>query len=145
MGTGVDIHPPPPHLTHLSAQPPARLTIERARVLLRLGDDVTTDHISPAGSIPARSAAGEWLTARGVARRDLNQYSTRRSNHEVMLRGAFTNAAVTNLLPGIPPLPGGHAYTADGTEVLPVHRAAPTYREAGYDLVVVAGRALSRG
>ncbi|MDX2819546.1 aconitase family protein [Streptomyces ipomoeae] len=108
------------------------------------GDGVTTDHISPAGAIPARSAAGQWLTERGVARRDLNQYSTRRSNHEVMLRGAFTNAAVTNLLldhdsvarPG----PGGHARTADGAHVLPVHQAAPTYREAGHDLVVVAGR-----
>ncbi|GAA3804597.1 aconitate hydratase AcnA [Streptomyces phyllanthi] len=139
----------PPHLTRLSAHPPARLRIDRARVLLRLGDNVTTDHISPAGAIPARSTAGQWLTERGVARRDLNQYSTRRSNHEVMLRGAFTNAAVTNLLlddagtrvPG----PGGHAYTADGARVLPVHRAAPTYREAGYDLVVVAGRAYGAG
>ncbi|MER7786831.1 aconitate hydratase AcnA [Streptomyces sp. NPDC097640] len=138
----------PPHLTHLSANPPARLKIDRARVLLRLGDNVTTDHISPAGAIPARSAAGEWLTGRGVARRDLNQYSTRRSNHKVMLRGAFTNAAVTNLLldtPGGPPGPGGHAYTADGARVLPVHLAAPTYREAGHDLVVVAGRNYGAG
>ncbi|MFJ8109178.1 aconitate hydratase AcnA [Streptomyces sp. NPDC096132] len=135
----------PPHLTELSAHPPAHLTIDRARVLLRLGDNVTTDHISPAGAIPARSTAGRWLTERGVARRDLNQYSTRRSNHEVMLRGAFTNAAVTNLLLDDQPGPGGHAYTADGTRVLPVHEAAPTYREAGYDLVVVAGRDYGAG
>lgn len=119
----------PPHLTRLSAGPPARLAIDRARLLLRLGDNVTTDHISPAGAIPARSTAGQWLTERGVARRDLNQYSTRRSNHEVMLRGAFTNAAVTNLLLedgcDAQPGPGGHAYTADGARVLPLHQAAP--------------------
>ncbi|MGW3563867.1 aconitate hydratase AcnA [Streptomyces sp. NPDC000941] len=138
----------PPHLTGLSAHPPAHLRIDRARVLLLLGDNVTTDHISPAGAIPARSAAGQWLIERGVARRDLNQYSTRRSNHEVMLRGAFTNAAVTNLLldaPDAQPGPGGHAYTADGARVLPVHQAAPTYREAGCDLVVVAGRNYGAG
>ncbi|MFE0251269.1 aconitate hydratase AcnA [Streptomyces sp. NPDC059010] len=139
----------PPHLTDLSACPPAELRIDRARILLRLGDDITTDHISPAGAIPARSAAGQWLAERGVARRGLNQYSTRRSNHEVMLRGAFTNAAVTNLLldgdAAAPPGSGGHAYTADGALVLPVHQAAPTYRAAGYDLVVVAGHNYGAG
>ncbi|WP_416979739.1 aconitate hydratase AcnA [Streptomyces sp. T028] len=135
----------PPHLTGLSAAPSAEVRVDRARVLLLLGDNVTTDHISPAGAIPARSTAGQWLAERGVARRDLNQYSTRRSNHEVMLRGAFTNAAVTNLLLDGRPAPGGHAYTADGTRVLPVHEAAPTYPEAGYDLVVVAGRNYGAG
>lgn len=134
----------PPHLTDLAARAEDRLRIDRARILLRLGDDVTTDHISPAGAIPARSAAGGWLTERGVARRDLNQYSTRRSNHEVMLRGAFSNAAVVNRLLDSTP-PGGHAYSADGTRVLPVHEAAPTYREAGWDLVVVAGRNYGAG
>ncbi|NEB22096.1 aconitate hydratase AcnA [Streptomyces coelicoflavus] len=136
----------PPHLTGLPASPPDRLRVERARVLMVLGDDVTTDHISPAGAIPARSAAGRWLADRGVARRDLNQYSTRRSNHEVMLRGAFTNAAVRNrLLPSASNLTGGHAYTADRSAVLPVHEAAPTYRAAGHDLVVVAGRNYGAG
>ncbi|NUT24733.1 MAG: aconitate hydratase AcnA [Streptomyces sp.] len=139
----------PPHLTDLSARPPGEPRIDRARILLRLGDNVTTDHISPAGAIPARSAAGQWLAERGVARRDLNQYSTRRSNHEVMLRGAFSNAAVTNLLldgdAAAPPASGGHAYTADGAQVLPVHQAAPTYRAAGYDLVVVAGHNYGAG
>ncbi|MFD5753599.1 aconitate hydratase AcnA [Streptomyces sp. NPDC127033] len=137
----------PPHLTDLPAEAPDRLRIDRAKVLALLGDDVTTDHISPAGAIPPHSAAGHWLTERGVARRDLNQYSTRRSNHEVMLRGAFTNAAVTNRLLGEPHdgLRGGHAPTADRTAVLPVHEAAPTYRAAGYDLVVVAGRNYGAG
>ncbi|MFE9181368.1 aconitate hydratase AcnA [Streptomyces sp. NPDC007126] len=136
----------PPHLTGLSASPPDRLRVERAKVLMVLGDDVTTDHISPAGAIPARSAAGRWLAHRGVARRDLNQYSTRRSNHEVMLRGAFTNAAVRNrLLPSAGDVTGGHAYSADGSAVLPVHEAAATYRAAGHDLVVVAGRNYGAG
>lgn len=137
----------PPHLTDLPALAPERLHIERAKVLMLLGDDVTTDHISPAGAIPFHSAAGRWLTERGVARRDLNQYSTRRSNHEVMLRGAFTNAAVTNhLLAGShDELRGGHAHTADRTAVLPVHEAAPTYRAARYDLVIVAGRNYGAG
>ncbi|MGW2327556.1 aconitate hydratase AcnA [Streptomyces sp. NPDC001700] len=135
----------PPHLTGLSATAPDRVTLGRAKVLLHLGDDVTTDHISPAGRIPADSAAGHWLTERQVARRDLNQYSTRRSNHEVMLRGAFTNPAVANLLPGTQKGPGAHTHTADRTRVLPVHEAAPTYRDAGYDLVVVAGRNYGAG
>ncbi|MFE9727899.1 aconitate hydratase AcnA [Streptomyces sp. NPDC005794] len=136
----------PPHLTNLSAAAPERLHIDRAKVLMLLGDDITTDHISPAGAIPSRSAAGQWLAERGVAPRDLNQYSTRRSNHEVMLRGAFSNAAVTNLLLDEPDsYRGGHAHTADRTAVLPVHEAAPTYRSAGDDLVVVAGRNYGAG
>ncbi|MEU4892722.1 aconitate hydratase AcnA [Streptomyces sp. NPDC044780] len=135
----------PPHLTGLSPAAPDRPALTRAKVLLHLGDDVTTDHISPAGRIPADSPAGRWLTGRGVPRRDLNQYSTRRSNHEVMLRGAFTNPAVDNLMAPDRPGPGGHAYTADRTRVLPVHQAASTYREAGYDLVVVAGRNYGAG
>ncbi|MFC9678939.1 aconitate hydratase AcnA [Streptomyces sp. NPDC056948] len=135
----------PPHLTDLSSQPPARLRLDRAKALLHLGDDVTTDHISPAGAIPAASPAGHWLSDRSVARRDLNQYSTRRSNHEVMLRSAFTNAAVTNRLLAEQPAPGGHACTADGSRVLPVYEAAATYRDAGYDLVVVAGRNYGAG
>ncbi|MEU7212619.1 aconitate hydratase AcnA [Streptomyces sp. NPDC044989] len=136
----------PPHLTGLSASPPDRLRVERARVLMVLGDDVTTDHISPAGAIPARSAAGRWLADRGVARRDLNQYSTRRSNHEVMLRGAFTNPAVQNqLLRSAGSFRGGHAHNADRSAVLPVHEAAPTYRATGHGLVVVAGRNYGAG
>ncbi|MFJ9626093.1 aconitate hydratase AcnA [Streptomyces sp. NPDC101175] len=135
----------PPHLTGLSPQPTARLRLDRAKVLLRLGDDVTTDHISPAGAIPALSTAGRWLTERGTARRDLNQYSTRRSNHEVMLRGAFTNATVTNLLLTDQPARGGQAYAVDRSRILPVYEAAATYREAGHPLVVIAGRNYGAG
>ncbi|MEU6763812.1 aconitate hydratase AcnA [Streptomyces sp. NPDC046853] len=142
----------PPHLTGLAATAPDRLRIDRAKVLLLLGDDVTTDHISPAGAIPPHSAAGRWLAERGVATRDLNQYSTRRSNHEVMLRGAFTNAGVTNRLLDADASThaargarGAHAHTADRTAVVPVHEAALTYRATGCDLVVVAGRNYGAG
>jgi len=102
---------PPPYLDGASVPPPASLSISNARVLLKLGDNVTTDHISPAGAIPPASLAGQYLTARGVAPRDFNQYSTRRSNHDVMLRGAFSNPGLTNELgpidvyrdkPGVP-------------------------------------------
>jgi aconitate hydratase len=117
-----------------------------ARILLALGDNVTTDHLSPAGAIPAASSAGRYLSARGVARRDLNQYSTRRSNHEVMVRGAFTNPALRNrLLPQAGQAGGGVTFAADGTRLLPVNEAADTYRQAGLDVIVVAGRNYGAG
>jgi aconitate hydratase len=128
----------PPYLTDLPAEPADRLGFERGRVLLWLGDDVTTDHISPAGAIPPDSAAGRYLRDRGVPPTELNQYSTRRSNHEVMLRGAFTNPAVANLL--LPPderRPGGFAYTADLSSVEPVLAAARS--GPGTPSVVLAG------
>ncbi|MFC7329219.1 aconitate hydratase AcnA [Marinactinospora rubrisoli] len=136
----------PPYLTGVEPRPPRHRRIDRARVLLVLGDNITTDHISPAGAIPRDSPAGRHLQDAGTPPRHLNQYSTRRSNHEVMLRGAFTNPAVANLL--LPPGSrgrGGHAYTADGARVAPVYEAARTYRDAGLDLVVVAGRNYGAG
>ncbi|MGY6655515.1 aconitate hydratase AcnA [Amycolatopsis sp. TRM77291] len=134
----------PPYLTNLTANPEPRLTIDNARVLLWLGDDVTTDHISPAGAIPRDSSAGRYLVEQGVHPRDLNQYSTRRSNHEVMLRGAFTNPTLTNLI--LPPdgdRRGAWAYTADRTQVVPVHEAALSYQDT--PLVIVAGRNYGAG
>lgn len=136
----------PPYLTGVRPEPGSEVRVEDARVLLWLGDHVTTDHISPAGAIPRDSLAGAYLRERGTEPRDLNQYSTRRSNPEVMLRGAFTNPAVANLL-----LPegergrGGHARVLDGSRVEPVFHAAATYREAGVDLVVLAGRSYGTG
>jgi aconitate hydratase len=112
-----------------------------ARILLALGDNVTTDHISPAGTIPEASRAGRYLAERGVEVRDFNQYSTRRSNHEVMVRGAFTNRALRNrLLPEADQAHGGVTLSADGTRLLDVFAAADTYRQAGLEVVVVAGR-----
>jgi aconitate hydratase len=130
----------PTYLEHVDVEPtPVPDTLD-ARALLLLGDNVTTDHISPAGAIPRDSAAAEYLRAAGVPPRVFNQYSTRRSNYEVMLRGGYTNSAVHNgLLP--PGVGGGGAwtYTNDRTAVLPVYDAAATYRDAGIPLVIVAG------
>jgi aconitate hydratase len=136
----------PPHTCDIKAGGGGLHGLRAARVLLALGDNVTTDHISPAGTIPAQSSAGQYLSERGVAVRDLNQYSTRRSNHEVMLRGAFTNPALRNrLLPAGEQARGGVTYTADGASLLPVTEAAQTYRRAGLDVIVVAGRNYGAG
>ncbi|APO81975.1 MULTISPECIES: aconitate hydratase AcnA [Pseudomonas] len=128
----------PQYLADIQAEPKASLAIQGARPLMVLGDNVTTDHISPAGAIPANSQAGEWLLARGEDPQDLNQYSTRRSNHEVMLRGAFTNKSVRNRLLGEQqPGPGAWAWNADHSQCLPLYDAAQSY--AGTPMVVFAG------
>lgn len=128
----------PQYLADIQAEPKSSLAISGARALMVLGDNVTTDHISPAGAIPANSLAGQWLLDRGEDPQDLNQYSTRRSNHEVMLRGAFTNKSVKNLLLGdVQPGQGAWARSADHEQVLPLYEAAKTY--AGTPLVVFAG------
>ncbi|TDH59933.1 aconitate hydratase AcnA [Dankookia rubra] len=115
----------------------------RAHPLLVLGDDITTDHISPAGAIPARSDAATWLVERGEDPRDLNVYASRRGNWEVMLRGLFTNkAAVNHLRPG---LPTGHSVFAPTGEALPAWRAAQRYAEAGLPVVIVAGERYGTG
>ncbi|WP_338473606.1 aconitate hydratase AcnA [Pseudomonas sp. MS646] len=130
----------PQYLADISAEPKSSLAIRAARTLLVLGDNVTTDHISPAYSIPADSLAGQWLLERGEHPEDLNQYSTRRSNHEVMLRGAFTNKAVKNRLlgdshPGL----GAWAWSADHTQCLPLFEAAQSYASQHTPMLVFAG------
>lgn len=128
----------PQYLADIQAEPKASLAIQGARPLMVLGDNVTTDHISPAGAIPANSQAGEWLLERGEDPQDLNQYSTRRSNHEVMLRGAFTNKSVKNRLLGEQqPGPGAWAWNADHSQCLPLYDAALSY--AGTPMVIFAG------
>ncbi|MNM65046.1 Aconitate hydratase [compost metagenome] len=128
----------PQYLADIQAEPKASLAIHGARPLMVLGDNVTTDHISPAGAIPANSQAGQWLLERGEDPQDLNQYSTRRSNHEVMLRGAFTNKSVRNRLLGEQqPGPGAWAWNADHSQCLPLYDAAQSY--AGTPMVVFAG------
>jgi aconitate hydratase len=128
----------PVYLEGLSSEPPRSLAVESARVLLALGDNVTTDHISPASAIPLNSQAGQWLVEHGEAPEDLNQYSTRRSNHEVMMRGAFVNRAVRNLLLETQPAEGGWAYDHTGN-VQRVYDAALSHVAAGTPLVVFAG------
>ena len=129
----------PQYLADIQAEPKRSLAIEKARVLMVLGDNITTDHISPAGAIPADSLAGQWLLERGEDPQDLNQYSTRRSNHEVMLRGAFTNKSVQNRLLDPPPGVGAWAWNADHSHCLPLFDAAKSYAAQGTPMVMFAG------
>jgi aconitate hydratase len=114
-----------------------------AHPLLVLGDDITTDHISPAGQIPPRSPAGAWLIEHGEDPASLNVYASRRGNWEVMLRGLFANRSVANLLrDGIPP---GSTVHAPSGEVLPLWLAAERYRAAGLSTVILAGERYGMG
>lgn len=136
----------PPYFDGLHAEAPGLRPVRDARLLLKLGDDITTDHISPAGTIPAESVAGRYLLSRGTVERDLNQYSTRRSNHEVLLRGAFSNRRLRNeVLSAETTPPGGHAFDLTGSRVLPACEASAAFREAGVPLVILAGRNYGAG
>jgi aconitate hydratase len=130
---------PPPFVT-LSPPPAGAFT---AHPLLVLGDDITTDHISPAGAIPPRSDAAAWLVERGEDPRDLNVYAARRGNWEVMLRGLFTNRTVVNhLAPGAAP---GHTIHAPSGETLPAWRAAARYAAEEMPVVIIAGERYGTG
>lgn len=138
-----------PSSTYLRRPPFARadapISLGRfsAHPILVLGDDITTDHISPAGQTPAASQAGRWLIQNGENPRDLNVYASRRGNWEVMLRGLFTNRTVLNRLePDLPP--GSTRHVASG-EVLPLWVAAERYRAAGEAIVIVAGERYGTG
>lgn len=138
-----------PASTYLRRPPFAAATQETrlgrylAHPLLVLGDDITTDHISPAGQTLLRSEAGEWLVAHGEDPADLNVYASRRGNWEVMLRGLFTNRTVVNALgQDIPP---GRTIHAPSGEVLPLWQAAERYRQDGLSTVVVAGERYGTG
>ncbi|MHB8814411.1 MAG: aconitate hydratase AcnA [Steroidobacteraceae bacterium] len=120
-----------------------RLGSYRARPLLVLGDDITTDHISPAGAIPPPSAAADYLTSRGEDPRDLNVFAARRGNWEVMLRGLFTNRSVRNLL-GTDIPPGSTIHAGSGEE-LPLWRAAARYVTEKTPVVIVAGERYGMG
>ncbi|WP_063688383.1 aconitate hydratase AcnA [Bradyrhizobium stylosanthis] len=114
-----------------------------ATPLLVLGDDITTDHISPAGAIGANSEAARYLVARGEDPQDLNVFASRRGNWEVMLRGLFTNKSVRNLLD--PDLPPGHTILASSGERLPLRLAADRYAQDGRSVVIVAGERYGMG
>ena len=118
--------------------------IAGARVLALLGDSVTTDHISPAGSIKADSPAGLYLAAHGVDRKDFNSYGSRRGNHEVMIRGTFANIRLRNqLLDGVE---GGFTRNfLAGGEQTSIYDAAAAYQDAGVPLVVLAGKEYGSG
>jgi aconitate hydratase len=134
----------PPYFDGMASDPRPVTDIDGARVLALLGDSVTTDHISPAGSIKADSPAGEYLTDHGVQRRDFNSYGSRRGNHEVMIRGTFANIRLRNLL--LDDVQGG--YTRNflaGGEQTTIYDAAVAYAEAGVPLVVLAGKEYGSG
>jgi aconitate hydratase len=134
----------PPYFDGMPQEPEPVSDIVGARVLLKLGDSVTTDHISPAGAIKKDSPAGTYLAEHGVEQRDFNSYGSRRGNHEVMIRGTFANIRLRNQL--APGTEGGvtRDFTADG-EVTSVFEASAHYQEAGTPLVVLAGKEYGSG
>lgn len=136
----------PGYLERLPRDPAAPLTLSGAHPFLWLGDDVTTDHISPAGAIPLASLAGQWLIEHHEDPQDLNLYSTRRSNHEVMVRGAFTNTALVNrLLPAAQRSGGGKAWDAQHQQILPAYEAAQSWLRRETPLVIFAGERYGAG
>jgi aconitate hydratase len=134
----------PPYFDGMQLEPSPVTDISGARVLAKLGDSVTTDHISPAGSIKADSPAGKYLSEHGVERKDFNSYGSRRGNHEVMIRGTFANIRLRNQL--APGTEGGvtRDFTHDG-EVTSIYEAAMHYAEAETPLVVLAGKEYGSG
>jgi aconitate hydratase len=133
----------PPYFENMPKTPPALADIREARVLAVLGDSVTTDHISPAGSIPVDSPAGKHLVANGVKPHEFNSYGARRGNHEVMVRGTFANIRLRNQL--APGTEGGWTLYLPGGEKMSIYDAAVNYREAGVGLLVIAGKEYGSG
>jgi aconitate hydratase len=125
----------------MAATPPADLT--GARVLALLGDSVTTDHISPAGSIKADSPAGAYLIDKGVPAKDFNSYGARRGNHEVMMRGTFANVRLRNQL--APGTEGGWTLYQPGGDLMSIYDASVKYQAAGVPLLVIAGKEYGSG
>ncbi|WP_276640917.1 aconitate hydratase AcnA [Siccibacter turicensis] len=117
--------------------------IHGARILAMLGDSVTTDHISPAGSIKADSPAGRYLQSHGVERNDFNSYGSRRGNHEVMMRGTFANIRIRNEM--VPGVEGGMTRLLPGEEVMSIYDAAMRYKKQGLPLAVIAGKEYGSG
>ncbi|MGW1885644.1 aconitate hydratase AcnA [Streptomyces sp. NPDC001970] len=139
----------PPYFEGMTMETTPVTDIAGARVLAKLGDSVTTDHISPAGAIKADTPAGKYLTEHGVERRDFNSYGSRRGNHEVMIRGTFANIRLRNQI--APGTEGGYtrdftrAATADAAPVSFIYDASRNYIEQGIPLVVLAGKEYGSG
>ncbi|QUW19146.1 aconitate hydratase AcnA [Agrococcus sp. Marseille-Q4369] len=135
----------PPYFEGMTMELTPVEDIQGARVLAKLGDSVTTDHISPAGSIKADSPAGQYLTEHGVDRKDFNSYGSRRGNHEVMIRGTFANIRLKNLL--LDGVEGGYTRdftTPDGEQAF-IYDASQHYQEQGTPLVVLGGKEYGSG
>ncbi|GAA2426587.1 aconitate hydratase [Streptomyces glaucus] len=135
----------PPYFEGMTMEPAPVEDITGARVLAKLGDSVTTDHISPAGAIKADTPAGKYLTEHGVERRDFNSYGSRRGNHEVMIRGTFANIRLRNQI--APGTEGGYTrdFTQEGGPVSFIYDASQNYQKAGIPLVVIAGKEYGSG
>jgi aconitate hydratase len=135
----------PPYFEGMRPEPAPVGDISGARVLALLGDSVTTDHISPAGSIKEDTPAGQYLRSHGVEKRDFNSYGSRRGNHEVMIRGTFANIRLRNqLLDGVS---GGYTrdFTQDGGPQAFIYDAAQNYAASGIPLVVLGGKEYGSG
>ena len=133
----------PPFFQNLTLAPPPLHDIEGARILVLLGDSVTTDHISPAGDIAEDSPAGRYLKSRGIAKTDFNSYGSRRGDDRVMVRGTFANIRLKNLM--VPGTEGGVTVHVPSGEKMTIFDAAERYRQEGIPLVVVAGKEYGSG
>ncbi|WP_432892848.1 aconitate hydratase AcnA [Kribbella sp. CA-245084] len=135
----------PPYFDGMAKDPSPVTDIAGARVLAKLGDSVTTDHISPAGSIKADSPAGKYLAEHGVDRKDFNSYGSRRGNHEVMIRGTFANIRLRNQI--APGTEGGFTrdFTKSDAPVTSIYEASEAYAESGTPLVILAGKEYGSG
>ncbi len=133
----------PPYFEGFSLEPSPRYEIESARVLVSVADSVTTDHISPAGSIPPSAPSGQHLIANDVPRRSFNSYGSRRGNHNVMVRGTFGNIRLRNQL--TPELEGDWTVHYPSGETMRIFNAAERYREEGVPLIVLAGKEYGTG
>lgn len=133
----------PPYFAGMTLEPPPVSDIRGARVLALLGDSITTDHISPAGSIKVNSPAGQYLIAHGVKPEDFNSYGARRGNHEVMVRGTFANVRLKNQL--VPGVEGGFTRHFPTGEQMTIFDASERYRQEGVPLLVIAGKEYGSG
>ncbi|AYF99724.1 aconitate hydratase AcnA [Lactococcus allomyrinae] len=131
----------PPYFTHLTAELPSFTQLLGLRALAKFGDSITTDHISPAGNIPLKSAAGAYLTSAGLAYKDFNSFGSRRGNDKVMTRGTFANIRIKNQL--VAGVEGGYS-KFDG-EILSIYDVAQKYKEEGTGLIVLAGKDYGMG
>ncbi|MGC8594732.1 MAG: aconitate hydratase AcnA [Candidatus Kryptoniota bacterium] len=133
----------PPFFEGMTASVSPVSDIRNARVLVMLGDSVTTDHISPAGSIPKESPAGKYLIEHGVQPKDFNSYGARRGNHEVMMRGTFANIRLKNLL--VPGTEGGVTIHLPDEQLMSIYDAAMKYQSEKIQLIVIAGKEYGSG
>ena len=132
-----------PYFESLPSEPKALSDIHGARVLALLGDSVTTDHISPAGSFSEKTPAGQYLLSLGVQKKDFNQYGARRGNHEIMMRGTFANIRLRNML--VPGTEGGVTVHPSSAQPVSIYDASVQYRKEGTPTIIIAGKEYGSG